>query len=79
MKLHPPKTAAQLLDLYYEDMRSHLLEVAAGLDRIERAGGGDDVRLHALREVAHIAVDTQPDRARRFLEKLSDDGTAAEG
>ena len=31
------KTAMELLELYFLDMRSHLLEVAAGLDRIERA------------------------------------------
>ena len=28
--------APELLDLYFLDIRSHLLEVAAGLDRIER-------------------------------------------
>jgi hypothetical protein len=72
MALTPPKTATQLLDLYYADMRSHLLEVAAAFDRIDRGGGTDDPRLQALRRVARIAVDDRPERARRFLEELSE-------
>jgi len=72
MGLKSPKNAVELLDLYYHDMRSHLLEVAAAFDRIERAGEVDDPRLSALRKVAKIAVDNQPDRAVRFLEALSE-------
>jgi len=72
MALTPPKTAAELLDLYWADMRSHLLEVAAAFDRLDRAGGVDDPRLDAFRRVARIAVDEHPDRARRFLEELSE-------
>jgi hypothetical protein len=72
MALTPPKTAKELLDLYYADMRSHLLEVAAAFDRLDRAGGTDDPRLRALRRVARTAVDDRPDRARRFLEELSE-------
>jgi hypothetical protein len=72
MALTPPKTAVELLDLYWADMRSHLLEVAGAFDRLERAGGVDDPRLRALRRVARIAVDDQPDRTRRFLEELSE-------
>ena len=71
MALTPPRGAAQLLDLYYADIRSHLLEVAAAFDRLERAGGTDDPRLKELRRVARIAVDDQPERAQRFLEELS--------
>ena len=71
MMLTPPKTADQLLDMYYHDMRSHLLEVAAAFDRIDRAGGTDDERLTRLRELAAVAVDELPDRAERFLAALS--------
>lgn len=71
MELTPPKSADELLDMYYLDMRSHLLELAAAFDRIEEAGGTDDPRLARLRKTAGIAVDTQGDRARRFLEQLS--------
>ena len=71
MKLTPPKTAGELLDMYYLDMRSHLLEVAAAFDRIDEAGGTHDPRLTRLREVAQIAVGGEGDRARRFLQHLS--------
>ncbi|MCK5801473.1 MAG: hypothetical protein KAI66_01510 [Lentisphaeria bacterium] len=72
MDIPPAKTPLELLDLYYHDMRSHLLEVAAAFDRIERAGACDDPRLQALRQAACIAVDDQPGRAVRFLELLSE-------
>lgn len=71
--LRPPKTADDLLDMYYHDMRSHLLEVAAGLDRIDRAGATADHRLEKLRMIAKIAVDDKPDRAVRLLTALSVD------
>ncbi|MBT3290001.1 MAG: hypothetical protein HN380_21845 [Victivallales bacterium] len=71
MPLDPAKTPEQLLDLYYHDMRSHLLEVAAAFDRIERAGSCPDPRLAHLRQIAAIAVDDQPDRAPRLLSELS--------
>ncbi len=72
MALASPKTAKELLDLYAADMRSHLVELAAAFDRIDRAGGTDDPRLARLRRVAAIAVDEQPDRTRRLLEELSE-------
>jgi len=75
MKIRPPKTAQELLEMYYLDMRSHLLEVAAAFDRIETARGKcEDARLARLRAAAAIAVGREGDRARRFLELLSVDG-----
>ena len=51
--MHPlgaRKSAAELLDMYYLDMRSALLETAAALDRIQRANGAEaifaDPRIH---------------------------------
>ena len=67
----PPKSGAELLDMYYLDLRSHLLEIAAGLDRIERTGGAADPRLARLRRAAAIATDGGPDRVIRLLESLS--------
>ncbi|MBN2451930.1 MAG: hypothetical protein JXR77_16200 [Lentisphaeria bacterium] len=72
MTLPLPKTGDALLEMYYHDMRHHLLEVAAAFDRMDRAGGCADARLDVLRRVARIAVDGEPDRARRFLEALSE-------
>jgi hypothetical protein len=71
MSVPSPKSGSELVDLYYHDMRSHLLEVAAAFDRIERAGGGQDPRLARLRQLACLVVDEQPRRAERFLERLS--------
>lgn len=65
------KTANELLDLYYLEMRQHLLELAAARDRIERAGGTADPRLAQLLAAAAAVLDTQPEHARRFQEALS--------
>ena len=73
MVLSPPKSADELLDMYYHDMRSHLLEVAAAFDRMERAGETDDPRMEALRQAGRIALSCEPDRARRFLDLRSDE------
>jgi len=73
MGLRPQKTASELLDLYYHDMRSHLLEVAAALDRIDLAGGLQDARLERLRQAGEIALGRERDRAQRFLTLLSVD------
>ena len=64
-----------LLDLYYHDVRSHLLEAAAAFDRFERAGldPASEPRLRKLRETAAIVCDLKPERAKRFLEALSYD------
>ena len=39
----------QIVDLYFLEARSKLIDLAAFLDRAERAGGEDDFRMHALR------------------------------
>jgi len=75
--LKPVKSARELVDLYYHDLRSHLLEAAAAFDRIERAGTlpEDDCRLQELRAAAAVVLDSQPDRAQRFLTALSKPAT----
>jgi len=42
-------TKQQVLDLYFLDARHKLIEVAAFLDRAERANGKDDFRLKSFR------------------------------
>lgn len=71
MSLIPVKSESELLDLYYHNIRSHLLEAAAAFDRIERAGNAGDPRVDRLRAAGRIALDNAADRARRFLEFLS--------
>jgi len=39
----------QVLDLYFLDARHKLVELAAFLDRVERADGPEDFRLKAFR------------------------------
>ena len=72
-----PKTAGELLDLYYLDLRSALLELAAGLDRIQAAQGGadaiQDIRVQRLLEGSQLVGTVERDRALRFQELLSGD------
>lgn len=65
-------TRQELLDLYFVDARSKLIDIAAFLDRVDRGGGGADFRLEAFhRALAELSVD-QSHRACRILEALSD-------
>src|SRR5512132_2501509 len=65
-------TRQQVLDLYFMDARSKLIDLAAFLDRVERAAGAADFRLAALE--AAIAELSTPGagRAPAVLMKLSD-------
>jgi hypothetical protein len=71
-----PLDAAQLLDLYFLDLRCHLLEAAAGLDRIQRAPGGEaamaDPRVVRLLAAVRLLTSQTPDRAERFLNLFSE-------
>lgn len=70
-----PKSAPELLDMFYLHMRSALLETAASFDRIQAAEGAEavwrDRRMEKLREAAGCIQAEEPDRARRILESLS--------
>ncbi len=65
---------SQVLDLYFIEARSKLIDVAAFLDRVERAGGSDDYRVRAFREAlcALSAPDVGERRAERVLMMFSD-------
>lgn len=65
-------TRKEVLDLYFLDARSRVIDVAAFFDRLDRAEGAEDFRLEALREAIRILVDGKPERARRILTALSD-------
>lgn len=69
------KSGPELFALYYHDVRSHLLEAAAAFDRFDKAGvtTEKEPRLLKLREIAAIVCDSKPERAKRFLEALSDE------
>lgn len=64
-----PLSARQVLDRYFFEVRCKLLEIAATLDRIDRADDGDsmlrDSRREAINEALDILGDEGPDRAER--------------
>jgi hypothetical protein len=70
-----PLTGPQTVDLYFMEHRAKLLDIAAFLDRLDRAvppDGNGDGRVRALRRAIALLVDGQGERARRILELLSD-------
>ncbi len=73
--MNSPKSAPELLDMFYLHMRSALLETAAAFDRIQAAEGADaiwrDRRMEKLRQAASCIQNDEPERARRILESLS--------
>ncbi|MEM6910385.1 MAG: hypothetical protein AAF555_02280 [Verrucomicrobiota bacterium] len=60
------------LDLSFLDARSKLIDLAAFLDRLDRASGPEDFRAQALRQALSILAEEQPGRAARILEAMSD-------
>ncbi len=69
-----PLTHPQVLELYFMEHRAKIIDIAAYLDRLDRAAGGadDDFRDRAFRRALDILVDGNGERARRILELLSD-------
>lgn len=71
-----PRSAA--VDLYFMEHRAKVIDIAAFLDRVERAkedGSPDaktEFRLHALREAIAVLIDGEGERAKRVLNLLSD-------
>lgn len=68
-------TRQQVLDLYYLDARHKLIEIAAFLDRVERATGKDDFRLKAFRRAARQLNEAKRERAKSVLVTFSDPTT----
>ena len=71
-----PMPASAVLDRYFLEMRGKVLEVAAALDRVERAAGAEqavrDERLDLLKEAIATLTDGRADRASRVLTIFSD-------
>jgi len=66
-------TNRELLDLYFLGARSHLLELAALLDRLDRSQGESDFRATVLKAgIRELSGRRSPDRAARILNLLSD-------
>ena len=65
-------TRQQVLDLYFLDARHKLVELAAFLDRVERADGRDDFRLKAFRSALTKLSGKKKNRAQEVLLAFSD-------
>jgi hypothetical protein len=61
-----------VLDLYFLEHRAKLLDLAAFLDRYDRAEGAGDFRIDAFRDAAKVLLEGEPGRARRVQEAFSD-------
>ena len=70
-----PLSRSRVVDMYFIDHRAKLIDIAAFLDRLDRAasdGDGEDFRVTALRNAIALLDDGAGNRARRVLELLSD-------
>lgn len=68
-------TRQQVLDLYFLDARHKLIDVAAFLDRVDRADGEADFRLDAFHEALRCLAAARADRATAVLMAFSDPTT----
>ena len=69
------KSSKQILDREFLDLRSKLLDLAASLDRIDRAEGAlaDDERMQLLAAGIAIIAKDDPDRAQQIQHLFSRD------
>ena len=65
-------TRQQVLDLYFMESRAKLIDLAAFLDRVDRATGEADFRLASFKEAMRCLANNEPERARNVLRALSD-------
>jgi hypothetical protein len=72
-------TRAEIIDAYFLEHRAKVLDIAAFLDRLDRAAqdaGEEDFRVLALRDAVACLIDGEGDRVRRIQMRLSDRSTA---
>jgi hypothetical protein len=68
-------TRQQVLDLYFMDARSKLIDLAAFLDRVERADGREDFRMDAFRAALGELSGRKKEKAKQVLLAFSDPTT----
>src|SRR5437660_5784757 len=68
-------TRQQVLDLYFMDARSKLIDLAAFIDRVERGTGPDDFRMQAFRIALAELGKKNSRKARQVLLTFSDPTT----
>ena len=65
-------TRQQVLDLYFLDARHKLIEIAAFMDRVERANGEEDFRMKTFRDALDELSKGKTERAEKVLLSFSD-------
>ncbi len=70
-----PPNPVNLVDVGFMDARSKLIDLAAFLDRVQRAGQEGDFRVQALKRAALHLGSSEPHRAREVLLTFSDPTT----
>ena len=72
----PARTREQVADLHFMDARYKLLDLAAFLDRLDRAAGGEDHRVRGLRAALPLLLEKDEGRVARILNLWSDPSVA---
>lgn len=73
-----PTPQSTIIDLYFMEHRAKLIDIAAFLDRLDRAkemDANDDYRLRAMQRAIDLLQDGKPNRAARILDLFSDPTT----
>jgi hypothetical protein len=70
----PPQTV-NLVDLSFMDARFKLIEIAAFLDRVQKAGQDGDYRVQALKQAIGCLSAEEAERAQQVLLSFSDMST----
>jgi hypothetical protein len=71
-------TKRQIIDAYFIEHRTKILDIAAFLDRLDRAsdpGPERDFRMRAFREALHLLCSDQPGRIHKVQMLFSDPTT----
>ena len=74
-----PLSRHEVVDRYFLEHRAKILDLAAFLDRVDRArdedDAGEDFRMRSFRAAIALLLDGEPERARRVLDLMSDPST----
>lgn len=70
-----PPANVNLVDLGFMDSRSKLIDLAAFLDRVQRADQEGDFRVQALKNALSLLAQDKPQRAKEVLLSFSDPST----
>ncbi|MBL9144746.1 MAG: hypothetical protein JNM99_13785 [Verrucomicrobiaceae bacterium] len=70
-----PPAPTNLVDLSFMDSRFKLIELAAFLDRVQKAGQDGDYRVQQLKQAIQCLAQNDPDRAKQVLLTFSDPTT----